>query len=167
MANTAHGVIITDRMSGTYDGSDLVSVLFYNGAEETAIDNGNVVLVGDIAEGKEIFKATAVAANTPLNNVAIVANPEVMYGTKKNLSDYFVPAGTPARAYKLRTGRIFSVTAEALSASDTIAKGDIVELAAGTKLKVVKSATTSSTSVGKVIDITVMNGVTYYGIKID
>ena len=53
-------------------------------------------------------------------------------------------------------GDVFSVTAEAVTNAATIAVGDIVELAASTKLKIVASATgltSGSTKVGTVIGI--------------
>lgn len=167
MANTVHGVIITDRMSGSYNGADLVSVMFYKSSNPADIDNGNVVLVGDLVEGREIFKGTAPLANSELKDIVIIANPEIMYDPSRDLADYYVEAGTPARAFRLRSGDVFSVNAEALNYSGSIAVGNIVELMAGTKLNVVASATGSTTTIGKVIDTTVINGVTYYGIKVD
>lgn len=58
-----------------------------------------------------------------------------------------------------------------MTISDSIkaspAKGNIVELAAGTKLNVAASATSGATTVGKIIDVEIAGRYTYYVIKID
>ena len=164
----AHGIVRTDLMTGADVGAFLVSVKFYSSNTPAEIDNGNVVLVGDLIEGeREVRKATAVAANTPLDKVALIASPEVVYEDyKRDLGDFVNPANVPARGYRLHVGDIFSVTKDALSGVDSPAKGNIVELAAGTTLKVVASATSGSTAVGKIFDIETKNGITYYAILV-
>lgn len=164
----AHGIVRTDLMTGADVGAFLVSVKFYSGDAVAEIDNGNVVLIGDLLDGeREIRKATVVAANTPLDKVALIASPEVMYeDDKRDLGDFVNPAGVPARGYRLHVGDIFSVTKDALTGVATPAKGNVVELAAGTKLKVAASATSGSTAVGKIFDIETKNGITYYAILV-
>ena len=42
----AHAICITETMSGTKNGVDLVSAHYVVGDTPTAIENGNVVLIG-------------------------------------------------------------------------------------------------------------------------
>ena len=82
MAN--YGVVRLDNMSGTTDGTLLRSVRFYDGDKEAAIKNGRVVLIGDLLDGqREVRKATAPAATSPLTHIGLVAAPELMYDERK------------------------------------------------------------------------------------
>ena len=164
-----HAVIRTDLMTGTDVCPDLRS-LEYMGAGSTAtdIDNGNVVKLAGLMTGeREVWKAVTPAANDALKDIVIVANPEVFYDERKhNLDEFYTPAGTIARGYVVHENDIFSVTADALSAEADIEVGNIVELQAGTKLKVVSTATNSSTTLGKIIAIETAGKYTYYVIEI-
>lgn len=166
MAN--YGVVRLDNMSGTTDGTLLRSVRFYDGDKEAAIENGRVVLIGDLLDGqREVRKATAPAATSPLNHIGLVAAPELMYDERKrNLTEFINEAGENVRVYIPHVRDIFSVTAEALDAAAAIAKGNLVELQAGTKLKVVATATDNSTQVGKIVDIETVGSLTYYVIEV-
>lgn len=166
MAN--YGVVRLDNMSGTTDGTLLRSVRFYDGDKEAAIENGRVVLIGDLLDGqREVRKATAPAATSPLNHIGLVAAPELMYDERKrNLTEFIDEAGENVRVYIPHVRDIFSVTAEALDAAAAIAKGNLVELQAGTKLKVVATATDKSTQVGKIVDIETVGSLTYYVIEV-
>ena len=168
MANK-HGVIRTDLMSGTDVAADLLSVKFMDASNETAeIDNGNVVMIEGLMEGeREVRMAKAPAANTPIEKIAIIATPEVLYDErKKNLDEFVNEAGSIARAYVLRSRNIFSVTAEALNISGEVAVGHVVELTAGTKMKVAASATSGSTVIGNIIAIEKGSRYTYYVIQV-
>lgn len=166
MAN--YDVVRLDNMSGTTDGTLLRSVRFYDGDKEAAIENGRVVLIGDLLDGqREVRKATAPAATSPLNHIGLVAAPELMYDERKrNLTEFINEAGENVRVYIPHVRDIFSVTAEALDAAAAIAKGNLVELQAGTKLKVVATATDKSTQVGKIVDIETVGSLTYYVIEV-
>ena len=166
MAN--YGVVRLDNMSGTTDGTLLRSVRFYDGDKEAAIKNGRVVLIGDLLDGqREVRKATAPAATSPLTHIGLVAAPELMYDERKrNLTEFINEAGENVRVYIPHVCDIFSVTAEALDAAAAIAKGNLVELQAGTKLKVVATATDKSTQVGKIVDIETVGSLTYYVIEV-
>ena len=166
MAN--YGVVRLDNMSGTTDGTLLRSVRFYDNDKEAAIENGRVVLIGDLLDGqREVSKATAPAATSPLTHVGLVAAPELMYDERKhNLTDFINAAGENVRVYIPHVRDIFSVTADALDAAAAIAKGNLVELQAGTKLKVVATATDKSTQVGKIVDIETVGSLTYYVIEV-
>lgn len=150
----AYAIVRTDLMSGTKQPADLVSIKYQVSSVDTAIENGNVALVGALETGeREVYLASAPSVNSALEDVVLVATPELNYDERlKNLNQFRNEAGEIARGYRLRSGNVFSVTAEALTAT-TPAVGDIVELQADTKLKVVSSLTSGSTKVGTVIAI--------------
>lgn len=159
-----YACVRTDNMSGTTLGKDLVSVRFYADAVEAEIENGNVVLVGEYLDGqREVRKATAVATDTPLKDVALIASEEVVKEKSKNtIAEFKNLAGTNARAYRLTSKDVFSLTKEAFTAGSALKVGSVVELAAGTKLSAVESAT-SATKVGT---ITAVEGV-WYVVEVD
>lgn len=164
-----HAVIRKDRLYGTNVAPALVSLVFHGSNNKAAaIDNGNVVkLVALMDDERELYKAVAPAANTSLEELAIVGTNEVMYDErKKNLDEFFNEAGNAALGYRPHKGDMFGVTAEGLDAAAEIKKGDIVELQAGTKLKVVKTATTGSTKVGVIADINKTGRYTYYVVEV-
>lgn len=169
-----HAVIRKDRLYGTDVAPALVSMRFVDGNGDGAdIDNGNVVRLDGLmtyTDGtieRELYKAVAPAANTALSDIAIVGTNEVMYDErKKNLDEFYNEAGQNSLGYRPHAGDMFGVTAEGLTAATTIAKGDIVELQADTKLKVVKSATSGSTQVGVIADINKAGRYTYYVVEV-
>lgn len=167
----AYAVIRTDAMAGTDVRGQLVSVKYMgaDGATPTAIENGNVLKIGALMTGeREIYIGGAVAANDKIDDVVLIASPEVVYDERKrNLDDFVNEAGKACRGYHIHSGDTFSVTAEALSGTGTPAVGNIVELAAGTKLAFAASATTGSTKVGRIIAVDVVGRYTYYAIKVD
>ena len=170
MANDVkHAVVRTDNMLGTDARSQLVSIRYMgtNGKTPTEIDNGNVLKVGALIDGeREVFTGEVPAANTVLSDVVLVASVEVMYDErKKNLDEYVNDAGKDCRGYRLHSGDIFSVTAEALTGTPDV--NNVVELAAGTKLNAAKTATSGSTKVGKIIAKEVAGRYTYFVIKVD
>lgn len=168
----AHAVVRTDLMTGTDVRSELVSVRYQPSATMTAIDNGNFVVLGDLETGsRTVYKGATPAANTDISKVVLVATPELMYDErKKGLDEFENEAGTIARGYRLHSHDIFSVTADALtlSVSGKTAPevGNVVELQANTKAKVVASATSGSTVLGKIIDINIVGKYTFYVIEI-
>lgn len=171
MANYA--VVRTDNMAGTDVRSMLVSIEYLgaNGTTPTAIENGNVLKVGalkgDATNGyeREVYVGGAVAANDTINDVVLVASPELTY-EHKALHEFINEAGKPARGYRFHSGDIFSVTIGALAGKATPKIGDVVEFAAGTKLNVAASATSGSTVLGSIIAIDIVGQYTYYVIKV-
>lgn len=143
----AHAIFRSDLMSGTKQPADLVSVKV-----STATDNGFLVKVGALVSGeREVYAATAPAVTDTLDSLVILGTPEVMYdGRKKNLNEFTNEANSVARGYRLRSGNVFSVTAEALDGTATV--GKTVEVTT-TKMKVATSVTDGSTQVGTVIAI--------------
>ena len=180
MAETIHGVVRTDKMYGTDVGVNLVSAKYLgSGTTETDVDNGNVLKVGELISytqnnvvvgyEREVRKATTPAANTPLNEIILVATPEVMYDERlKNLHNFYNEAGKILRGFFLHEHDYFGVTKEALNTADnfTITVGNVVELMAGTKLNVVASATANSTVVGKIAAIETVGRYTYYVVEV-
>jgi len=168
MANK-YAVVRTDNMFGTDVRAGLVSLKYMgaDGAEAAEIENGSVVKLKELAAGeREIFVAVTPAANDEMKDIALVAAPEVMYDEHmKNLDAYINEAGKTVRGYLLHDGNIFSVTSEALVGDDP-KEGDVVELAAGTKLKAVASATAGSTVIGKIIAVENAGRYTYYVIRV-
>lgn len=153
----AYAICRTDLMSGTKDPALLVSVKYRPSGTDTAIENGNVVLVGSLISGeREVYAGTTPAANSALADIALIATPELMADErKKNLNEFRNEAGEIARGYYLKSKNVFSVTAEAVTpiTGTAPAVGQIVELQADTKLKLVASLTSGSTKVGEVIAI--------------
>lgn len=166
----AHGVIRTDNMLGTVSGTHLVSFKYQPSNTDTAIDNGNIVVIGKLIDSeREIHTASTPTAESPLKDLAVVAGVEVMYDErKKNLDDYYNEAGKTIRGYALSECKgYFSVTADALDlTAGTPAKGWVVEAMAGTKMKVVETLTAKSTQIGTIEDIEKNGRYTYYVIKL-
>lgn len=171
----SYGVVRTDNMFGTDVREGLVSVKYMgSGSTATAVENGNVVaLSGLMTNEREIFKGVTPAANTPLEDLVLIASPEVMYDERKhNLDDFRNEAGAVCRGYHLHKGGIFSVTGDALTnatSNTDMAVGDVVEAQAGVKLKVkaaATGATDGSTVVGKIIEVENVGRYKYYVIKI-
>lgn len=158
-------------MTGTDVRSELVSVKYMGTAKTTAteIENGSVLKASELMDGeREVFLGEDVAKDTPIREVVLIAAPEVPYDERlRNLDEFINPAGKACRGYRLHSGNMFSVTKEALTGLASPAKGNIVELAAGTKLNVAASATSGATTVGKIIDVEIAGRYTYYVIKID
>lgn len=164
----AHGVVRTDKMFGTDNRTGLWTLQYLPSNTATAVDNGNVVVRGDLVTGeREIYKASTPTTTTALEDVVLVATPEVEYDARKYAIDEFEnKAGALLRGYSLKPGCIFSVTKDALGGSSSPAVGNLVELQAGTKLKVVASATANTTQVGKIIAIETVGRFTYYVIQV-
>lgn len=167
-----HAVIRTDKMFGTDNRVGIYSILFGaegdNAFEYADIDNGNVVKLGALKDGeRELYFATAPADDDDLKNIAIVATPELLYDERLHgLEKFYNKAGVPARVYTLHHGQLWSVTKEALVGKETPEKGDLVELADGTKLNVAASATQGATQIGVIADVEQVGRYTYYVIEV-
>lgn len=166
MANTIHNVVRTDSMSGTKDGTLLRSAKYFAGDTETAIDNGMVVQIGTLITGeREVRKATAPTANTPIGEVGLVASPEYLVDERKrNFTDFTNEAGDVIRIYKFHSGDTFGCTEGCFNTKPVV--GNVVELMAATTFKVVATATSGSTTIGKIIAIENESGITYYVVEV-
>lgn len=149
----AFAIFNSDLMTATTDASKHV---FFK-ITSSAVQNGSVVKIGALVSGeRNSYTYTAPIAATPITAIAILTSPELMSDErKKNLNEFTNEVGTTARGFMVEKGDVFSLTTDGLTGSE-IAVGDIVELAAATKLKVVASATgltSGSTKVGTVIEV--------------
>lgn len=161
---TKHAIVRTDNLSGTIDGSKLISAKFYSGSDPAAIDNGNVVSISDELINRETYKVTAPTAADTRVTIGLVASVEIMYDEQRhhNLEDFTNEADSLIRVYALETGDEFSVTKEALDG--TVAKDKYVKLTAGsTKLTATDTATGA---IGKIVAVEIVNPDTYYVIKV-
>lgn len=160
-----HAVVRTDLMSGTDDRSQLVSIKYLgaDGNTPTAIDNGNILKVGDLVKGeREVYVGAVPEASTALKDIVLVASPEVLYDEhKKNLDDFVNEAGTICRGYRLHQHDGFSVTAAALDGEPAV--GKTVNIDAGTKMKVGGTGT----KIGTIKEVATAGRYTYYYIVID
>ena len=111
-----HAIVRLDNMSGTYDGSLLKSVKVYKNDAEVAIDNAQLVVLGE-REGREVYKATAPTAESKPSDLVLVASEELFYDETRThyLTEWENEAGSICRGYVLHNGDIFSATAEAFS----------------------------------------------------
>jgi len=149
----AYAIFNSDLMTAITDASKHV---FFK-ITGTGVQNGNVVKIDSLVSGeRNVYTYATPEANTPLTSVAILTTPELMSDErKKNLNEFINEVGTVARGFMFEKGDVFSVTVDGLTGTD-IAAGDIVELDASTKLKVVAKATgltSGSTKVGTVIEV--------------
>lgn len=170
----AYAVVRTDKLMGTDVRSMLETVKYMgSGSTATAIENGCVVKIdgtlladSDGSTKREIKKGVTPAATSSLDEIVLIATPEVMYEPlKKNLDEFINEAGALCRGYHLHSGDIFSVTADAF-ANSSPAVDQVVELKAAVKLNNVASATNGSTVIGKIIAVDTTKRYTYYVIQV-
>ena len=156
----------SDKMSGTEDSSLLVSVRYYNASDKEAeLENGSIVKVGDFLDGqREVRKATTPAGTEKINEVVIVAAPEVIYDETRyhGLEEYINVAGKDLRGYRFHNGDGFSLTAEGFDG--TPAKGKYVVVGNTTKVKISDSAT--GTVIGKIDDAFKLGKDMYYYVQV-
>ena len=137
MANIKHAVVGTDGMAGTINPVYLKHVVFYKDGSPAAIDNGNIIAIGD-AIGPEIYKAEDPSATTKRYMLALVDGVELFYDETRThyLPEWENEAGKPVRVYLMvPPADSFRVTAEAFDGVPQ--KGKFVAFAANsTKLKI-------------------------------
>lgn len=154
----ANAIIRLDNVAATKDGTLLKSVKL-----SSELQNGSVVAIGGLATGeREIHSATTPTVSTTY--YGILCTPELMYDEKKQMDEFINVVDKPARAFIPTKGDIFSATVEAFDATPTV--GKLIELAAANTLKVVTTATSGSTQVGKVIGIDVYGTKTFYAVEV-
>lgn len=157
-----HGVVRTDKLFGTLNGAGLSS--FVHTAD---MDNGSLVALGAKKDGeREIYNVKVPTATSKIGELYLIAAPEVMYDERlKNLTDFYTPAGTPARGYMLHAGDEYSATADALDGVTAATKvGDSVEVQASLKAKVVATATAAH--IGTITAIETVGNLKYYMVRI-
>lgn len=172
----AYPIVRTDNMSGTTDSALLRSVKYgsFSGSTFTAagINNGCVAKLDkilDATKDREVWAAVVPAANTPLQDIVLIATPELDPDPRnRNLDTFTNAAGSIQRGYHFHQNDVFSVTSDAFSGyvSGTTAVGYAVELQADNKMKIVASATASTTQIGKIIQIETVGSKTYIVIRV-
>lgn len=167
-----HAIVRLDVMLGNNAMSAVKSGMYYSDYTDATtntpaeIDNANIVEVNDIlVDGdRELWVCTTPTASS--KRLALVTTPEVDYDERLTIFDWVNKAGKPIRIHLLpeMVGQVFSATAEAFDATPAV--GDTVEAQADTKMKVVASATSGSTTIGKIVDIEDVNGTTFYVVRV-
>jgi hypothetical protein len=150
----SYAIVRTDLMSGTKQPADLVSVRYAPSGTNTAIENGNFVLLGALdTSNRNVYVGATPARDSARDDVVLIASVELMADERlKSKADFRNAAGAICRGYRLRSGNIFSVSKSALG-GDTAAIGKVVELVAGTEAQCVAALTSGSTKIGDVIAI--------------
>lgn len=165
----AYGICVLEKMSGTDNAVDLVSARYAPSSTETAIDNGNVVLLGALESGsREVRVATTPARDSAKANIALVATPVVQYNERlvRDESNFQNAAGDVIRGYLLeKPHQWFSITADALDGYASAAVGYVIELIAGTKLSAASTLTGGSTQIGVLRETYTKRGKTYYVVE--
>lgn len=159
----SYTVIRTDKMSGTKQPADLVSIRFYGADGNVAeVENGVIVKLQGYEDGqREVMKAIAASASDDLADCAIVAGVEVMYDErKKNLDEFINEAGKATRAYIPRSRNEFSVTKDGFVGGTVPAKDAKVGIGTGGKIDA------AGTGLGVCSAIEFAGRYTYYTIKI-
>lgn len=156
-------IVILENVAATKNPALIKSVKYQESSADTAIQNGQVVAIGALASGeREVHLATTPAVTTTY--YGLTCTPEVMYDEKKQIDEFENAAGAISRVVILQKGDVFAVTAEGFDTTPAV--GKLVELAAATTLKVVASATSGSTQVGKVIEVETIDGKTFYAVEV-
>jgi hypothetical protein len=85
------------------DYPEVISLKYLPSDTATAIENGNVVLVGAlVSDEREIFDCETPAANSSLSKIALVYTPELLADErKKRLYEFRNEAGAIARGYMI------------------------------------------------------------------
>ena len=151
MANTKHAVVRTDNLGGTKNGEQLASVIFYSSDAPAAIDNGNIVVLGEKL-GREAYKATAPAAGAVAEDLYVIAEEELFYDqtVAHYLTEWVNEAGKTIRAYSLDSKGGFSVTAEAFEGTPEI--GKTVGYTAGSTKITVQTGAADDTTFGTILE---------------
>lgn len=166
-----YAVVNTDRMSGTKDPANLVSLQYYVSTTKTAIQNGSIVVLGALESGsREVFAASAVAdADDGTSTVAngalvLVASPEYLV-ENYDLEAFINPTDEPARGYRLVYGDIFGATAAAFKVAPSATNYLItIEKDASTLMTGVSTAVNNK--IGEFIGSQDIGGLTFYFVRV-
>jgi hypothetical protein len=170
----AYAIVNLDRMSGTKDPANLVSVQYYVNTTKTAVQNGSIVVLNGLDDNqREVFKAIAVAdaddAASTVGNGALflIASPEYMTDNSKLMSEFTNPTTEPARAYRLCYGDIFGVTADAFyGTTQPTSTNKYVTLYGNGNVLMTGVSSASNNKIGEFIGSQSIGGVTFYFIHV-
>jgi len=170
MAN--YGVIRTDLVKATKSGN-ILSGRYYVNTTATAIENGNLVKLDSLIDGKrELWKVVAPGAITA-SDLYVVATPEIIYdeSLKSNgaLNQFRNEAGANITLVPLEVGDIISVSDACITqinGKDTPEVGNYVTPStAGTKWQEIAGASLNTEVFrGKIIAREVYNGTKYLNV---
>lgn len=144
----AKGIFIAESMQST----KLISLL-RSGQQDTNIENGMVVTLGDlIGNQRDLYETRPVSTKTDdiyfVDGVELIADEQLT----KGLDDYENIAGIPFRLRKAVAYDRFSISASVIDG--TPEKGKFVETpASGNKLVVVDTPTEGASFVAKIEDV--------------
>ena len=142
----------TDNMSGTTVGKDLVSL-----KADANVENGSVVVVGDLIEGeREVRAISDMTATSKLKDLALVASVEIVKSKNYNtLGEFVNEKDSIMRGYRLVTNDVFSITKEAFKpeGASSAKVGAFVVACAGRKMDVASAEAEGTTTIGKIIAI--------------
>lgn len=133
-SNKKHGVVRTDRLSGTDNRKDMRSVMYYVDGEPADIDNGCVVYMGKLIDGeREVYAVSDIPTEVDGAGLVLIATPELTYDPRlRSLSDFYNEAGRISRGYLLNIGDSFGVTRDCLvTESDADPEADPTDPAVG------------------------------------
>lgn len=130
-------IVWRDKVLSSYNGN-IESVLIQDAeGNNIEVPNGVFVTLGDLAGmGREVKVATLGADED--GDALLVASPEVLYESGKELDDFVNEEGKVARAFRLADGDVITLTEDLL---DGVPTGDIGEVyVVGEDGKLTKSA---------------------------
>jgi hypothetical protein len=106
---------------------------------------------------KDVKVPDATSINT--DSILLIATPELTYLAGQTIVDFYNPAGTPALAYLLRVGDIFTITDNVITGTTAVGSGNqyVGPEASSLKLKAVSAAPTTR-FIGVVIEKTTIYG---------
>ena len=151
-----HAVIRTDNLAAPDMRVEMVSLRY-----DDAIDNGNIVRVGNLENGsRTVYKAHTPNSSDKLSDIAIIGSPEIIYDDRaKDLCSFFNKANKILRGYRLHEHDCVSITADAFSGTPRLGKS--VGIGNGTKLVV-----TDDDGIGTIIDKNIVGKYTYWVVEI-
>jgi hypothetical protein len=120
-------IVRKDKILSGYNGN-LESVMVHNNAGSATVETTNgvfVVVEGLMAGQREVKKARLAGSADATKDVLLVHSPEVMYDERKwKVEDFVIAKDKVARAYRLSTGDIITLTADLFVAEPSV--GDVL-----------------------------------------
>ena len=141
-------IVRLDKVKSVY-GGHLYSVI----DENNDLENGFVAKLDGLKDGeRELYNIDHPGTDDPL---VLIANPEVNYeecrATDKALGNFYIPEGTPARAYEMHRTDIISISEEGIEGE--VEKGKyVIGQDNSYKLEIADSVD-DETFVGKIKDV--------------
>lgn len=154
------GQVIRELVSQNYSDYKFVQAA-------TDIENGMILAVGALAEGKrDVYVAQAAADASAEKELWIATGVELQYDERKLRNTYVNEAGKPFRVERVQFGGIYAVSADVLTfATDKATNLKVGALACAvdgaTKIKLAPSAATNDVALGVVREIETRGGVEY------